>query len=88
MGTMEKTSRWHLRQKSVDSLVYSANDILNLELPARGTEFAANSNSKGAVSALFEGDRWMIFANTQTGVLHWDFSVLGRFIALPVSAQA
>ncbi|KAF8807439.1 polysaccharide lyase family 8 protein [Phlegmacium glaucopus] len=66
-----------------------ANDVLDLEVEGGGTMFAAGSDSQNAFATLFEGNRWMIFRNTLTGVLHWDFSVLGRFISFPViDAQA
>ncbi|KAJ7594959.1 polysaccharide lyase family 8 protein, partial [Mycena floridula] len=65
------------------------NDILDLEIEAGGTQFAANAVQQAAFSTLFDGDRWMIYQNTITKVLHWDFSVLGRFISFPViDAQA
>ncbi|KAF8232548.1 polysaccharide lyase family 8 protein [Tricholoma matsutake] len=63
---------------------YSA-DILFDELEAAGTEFAANAQSQAAFGTLFDGNRWMIFRNVVTGVLHWDYSVLGRFISFPVA---
>ncbi|KAG0708897.1 polysaccharide lyase family 8 protein [Suillus ampliporus] len=61
-----------------------SNDVLNLETEAAETQFTANATSKTAFETLFDGDRWMIFRNVQTNVLHWDFSVLGRFISFPV----
>jgi hypothetical protein len=51
----------------------SANDVLGIEMDASGTTFAAGSSSQNAFATLFEGNRWMIFRNTLTGVLHWDF---------------
>ncbi|THH34186.1 hypothetical protein EUX98_g64 [Antrodiella citrinella] len=65
------------------------NDVLFLEIVAGGTQFAAGNATKDAFSTLIDGDQWMIFRNVLTGILHWDFSVLGRFISFPVSdAQA
>ncbi|KAJ3576650.1 hypothetical protein NP233_g291 [Leucocoprinus birnbaumii] len=65
------------------------NDVVDLETEAAQTQFAANSDSQSALATLFDGDRWMIFRNSLTGVLHWDFSALGRFISFPViDAQA
>ncbi|KAG6842628.1 hypothetical protein C0991_000155 [Blastosporella zonata] len=61
------------------------NDILALELAAGGTEYQATTVSKAAFTTLLSADQWMIFRNVFTGVLHWDFSVLGRIISLPVS---
>ncbi|KAG6879694.1 hypothetical protein C0992_012541 [Termitomyces sp. T32_za158] len=67
----------------------SINDILGFEIEAAGTQFAANATAKAAFGALFDGDHWMIYGNSLTGVLHWDFSALGRFISFPViDAQA
>ncbi|TFK41122.1 polysaccharide lyase family 8 protein [Crucibulum laeve] len=60
------------------------NDILDLEIEAGGTQFSANAASQNAFATLFDGDKWMIYRNSLTGVLHWDFSVLGRFISFPV----
>ncbi|KAF8168065.1 polysaccharide lyase family 8 protein [Crassisporium funariophilum] len=60
------------------------NDILDLEVEAGGTTFAAGADSQNAFATLFDGHRWMIFRNSLTGVLHWDFSALGRFISFPV----
>ncbi|KAF8078588.1 polysaccharide lyase family 8 protein [Lyophyllum atratum] len=65
----------------------NANDLLNLEIAAGGTQFQANSVSKAAFSTLLDANQWMTFRNVVTGVLHWDFSVLGRIISLPVSAN-
>lgn len=61
------------------------NDILGIEIEASGTVFAADDMEKAAFETLFEGNRWMVILNTITGVLHWDFSVLGRFISFPVA---
>ncbi|THH15976.1 hypothetical protein EW146_g4583 [Bondarzewia mesenterica] len=67
------------------SIMCSSNDVLDFEIEAAGTEFQATNSSRSAFSALWEGNQWMIFRNTLTNVLHWDFSVLGRFISLPVA---
>ncbi|KAL9716212.1 hypothetical protein Ac2012v2_000658 [Leucoagaricus gongylophorus] len=65
------------------------NDVVDLEVEAAQTQFAANTNSQLALATLFDGDQWIIFRNSLTGVLHWDFSALGRFISFPVvDAQA
>ncbi|KAF7791828.1 hypothetical protein EIP86_002852 [Pleurotus ostreatoroseus] len=61
-----------------------ANDVLLLEIDAGGTQFAAGPTTKDAFATLIDGDQWMIYRNVPTGVLHWDFSVLGRFISFPV----
>ncbi|KAJ8522567.1 hypothetical protein ONZ45_g913 [Pleurotus djamor] len=61
------------------------NDVLNIELATAGTQFQASSDSMNAFSTLIGANQWMIFRNIISNVLHWDFSVLGRFIVLPVS---
>lgn len=42
-------------------------------MAAGGTQFAANTESQSTFATLFDGDRWMIYRNALTGVLHWDF---------------
>ncbi|CAA7266471.1 unnamed protein product [Cyclocybe aegerita] len=65
------------------------NEVLDLEGEAGGTRFAARAESRNALATLFDGHRWMIYHNILTGLLHWDFSALGRFISFPViDAQA
>ncbi|KAJ7488318.1 polysaccharide lyase family 8 protein [Mycena latifolia] len=61
------------------------NDVVDLEVEAGGTQFQATPASQTALATLFDGDRWMIYKNVLTGVLHWDFSVLGRFISFPTA---
>ncbi|KAL0571727.1 hypothetical protein V5O48_010235 [Marasmius crinis-equi] len=74
-----------------DGLLYNGNygkdytnDILDLEIAAAGTQFAAPDAAKSVMKTLFEGDSWMVYRNTRTGILHWDLSALGRFISFPV----
>ncbi|KZP31300.1 polysaccharide lyase family 8 protein [Athelia psychrophila] len=61
------------------------NDDLDLETEAGGTQFIAGIASREALATLLQGDLWMIYRNVITDVLHWDFSVLGRFISFPVA---
>ncbi|KAG6850521.1 hypothetical protein H0H93_012522 [Arthromyces matolae] len=49
------------------------NDITGFEIEAGGTEFGANATEQAALGTLFDGDKWMIYANSLTGTLHWDF---------------
>ncbi|TFK77066.1 polysaccharide lyase family 8 protein [Pluteus cervinus] len=63
----------------------SSNNILTLELGAADTQYQAGDESKSAFDTLFLGNQWMVFLNTVTGVLHWDYSVLVRIIAVPVA---
>ncbi|EGN94539.1 polysaccharide lyase family 8 protein [Serpula lacrymans var. lacrymans S7.3] len=74
-----------------DGILYSGNygkdftnDVLDLEIAAGGTQFEAGPESQNAFGTLLEGDLWMIYRNIRTQVVHWDFSVLGRFISFPV----
>ncbi|KAI8995602.1 galactose mutarotase-like protein [Trametes punicea] len=63
------------------------NDVLALEIAAAGTQYSAkntNTGSQTAFETLLQGDLWMIYRNVPTDVLHWDFSVLNRFISFPV----
>ena len=65
----------------------SANDVLALELAAAGTQYAAPDDSKAAFETLMDGDRWMIYRNTQTDVNHWDFSVLQRMLTFDTTDE-
>ncbi|OAX43647.1 polysaccharide lyase family 8 protein [Rhizopogon vinicolor AM-OR11-026] len=64
-----------------------SNDVLDFEIEAAGTQFAAGSTAEAALETLYDGNRWMINFNTETQVLHWDLSVEGRFISFPVAAD-
>ena len=72
--------------------LHSANDVLGLEIIAAGTKHSAQNSRSGAVSqkafeSLLDADRWMIYRNTKTGVVHWDFvSLLLTFIPMTCSA--
>ncbi|KAJ3511297.1 hypothetical protein NLJ89_g4185 [Agrocybe chaxingu] len=61
------------------------NNVLNLEITAGGTAFQATGASRAAFITLLLANQWMIFVNKVTNVLHWDYSVLGRFVSLPVA---
>ncbi|GAB1527683.1 hypothetical protein RhiTH_010871 [Rhizoctonia solani] len=62
-----------------------ANSFLALELMARGTQFQANGTVQDVFGYHLDGSRWMTFTNTLTRVVHWDFSVIGRYISYPVA---
>ncbi|KAJ7035347.1 polysaccharide lyase family 8 protein [Mycena alexandri] len=62
-----------------------ANDVFNLEICAGGTQFQSGNASMDAFTTLLIADQWMIFRNTITNVLHWDYTVIGRNLAQPVS---
>ena len=51
----------------------SSNDVIELQIDAAGTQYAAGPVSQRAFETLFDGDRWMVFRNVKTNVLHWDF---------------
>lgn len=88
---MERNSTSFFHHSIIDILIKlssSINDVLELEIEAGGTRFAATGDSKSAFLGLMNGTQWMIYENTVTGVLHWDFVSLsiclakdsGRFI--------
>ncbi|KAL5534202.1 hypothetical protein ACEPAG_664 [Sanghuangporus baumii] len=62
-----------------------SNAVIELEIAAAGTQFQAGETSREAFEALMDGDQWMIYLNVETGVLHWDFSAVGRMISFPVA---
>ncbi|KIY52561.1 polysaccharide lyase family 8 protein [Fistulina hepatica ATCC 64428] len=61
------------------------NDVLDLETASAGTSYTADAAPRSAFETLFDGHKWMIVHNVLTHALHWDFSVLGRFISFPVA---
>jgi hypothetical protein len=75
METMAKTCDlfclFNVYQSYTDST--SLNQVLRLEIAAAGTPFSAPSDAVRAIETLIDGDRWMIYRNTNTKVLHWDF---------------
>jgi hypothetical protein len=54
-------------------ILTSSNDVLELQIVAAGTQYAANATSQRAFESLVDGDKWMIYRNVETDVLHWDF---------------
>ncbi|KAJ7788237.1 polysaccharide lyase family 8 protein [Mycena olivaceomarginata] len=62
-----------------------ANDVFNLEICSGGTQFQAADAAKSVFTSLLLADQWMIFRNTITNILHWDYTVIGRNIAQPVA---
>jgi hypothetical protein len=47
--------------------------MLELQIDAAGTQYAASDTSQHAFETLIDGDQWMIYRNVKTNVLHWDF---------------
>lgn len=60
------------------------NGVLDVEITAASTPYAAGEESIDAVETLVDGDSWMVYENSETGVVHWDTSVVPRFIMFPV----
>ncbi|KAF6765934.1 chondroitin AC lyase [Ephemerocybe angulata] len=58
---------------------------LDVEIAAADTKYRAKKDSKAALELLFQGNEWMVYANTVTKVLNWDNSVLGRMVSLPTA---
>jgi hypothetical protein len=51
----------------------SSNDVLELQIDATGTWYAADPFSQHDFETLIDGDQWMVFCNVKTNILHWDF---------------
>lgn len=72
-------SRTHLKLlRLYPDRLRSANDVLALEIIASGTKHSAQNSRSGVVSQkafenLLDADQWMMYRNTKTGVVHWDF---------------
>ena len=64
----------------------SANDVLDFEVEASGTQFEASSASREAFETLFDGNHWMVYHNALTGVNHWDF--VSRFCEIDRKLRA
>lgn len=61
-----------------------SNVALELEVASAGTQYAAGPDSRSAFEVLIQGHQWMIYVNSLTQVLHFDFSAIGRMITFPV----
>jgi hypothetical protein len=64
-------------------ILTSSNDVLELQIDAAGTQYAANATSQRAFGTLIDGDQWMIYRNVETNVLHWDFVSSTSFQPIP-----
>ncbi|KDN44023.1 hypothetical protein RSAG8_05755, partial [Rhizoctonia solani AG-8 WAC10335] len=62
-----------------------ANSFMQLELQALGTQFQADKNVQDSFARYFDGAKWMTYTNVMTSVVHWDLTVIGRFISYPVA---
>ncbi|KAH8826605.1 polysaccharide lyase family 8 protein [Flagelloscypha sp. PMI_526] len=74
-----------------DGLIYNgnygqvyANALLAAEVASAGTQWAASSEKKSAFETLFSGNKWMIYRNIFSKVLHWDISTYPRFVAFSI----
>ncbi|KAF8692322.1 Polysaccharide lyase family 8, N terminal alpha-helical domain, partial [Rhizoctonia solani] len=63
----------------------SSNSFIQLSLLALGTQFQAKKEVQQSFGRWFEGARWMTYTNVMNNVVHWDLSVIGRFISYPVA---
>ncbi|KAI0741691.1 polysaccharide lyase family 8 protein [Daedaleopsis nitida] len=62
-----------------------ANDLFSFEIETAGTKFEAPIEARSALEVLVDANQWMIYRNVLTNILHWDFSVIGRFMTDPVA---
>jgi hypothetical protein len=58
---------------AIPLILTSTNAVLDVEVIAAGTQFAANAAQRQVFDVLVDGNRWMIFYNTISGILHFDF---------------
>ncbi|CAE7168177.1 unnamed protein product [Rhizoctonia solani] len=58
---------------------------MKLEIQALGTRFQAEKAVQDSFGRYFDGARWMTYTNVMTKVVHWDLTVIGRFISYPVA---
>ncbi|KAF9056201.1 polysaccharide lyase family 8 protein [Panaeolus papilionaceus] len=61
------------------------NGLVDLELVAVGTEYAAPTDIQASLETLIFGSQWMTIRNVLTKTTHWDLSVLSRFLIFPVA---
>ncbi|CAE6505916.1 unnamed protein product [Rhizoctonia solani] len=62
-----------------------SNSLIELELQALGTQFQASKDVQDVFGTHLDGSRWMTFTNVLRKAVHWDFSVIGRFISYPIA---
>ncbi|KAJ1303056.1 hypothetical protein OPQ81_011257 [Rhizoctonia solani] len=62
-----------------------SNSLIELELQSIGTQFQASKSVQDIFGFHLEGSRWMTFTNVLRKVVHWDYSVIGRFISYPIA---
>lgn len=70
---MGKTSEYSKRPAFSTLTSWSSmSAILGLEIPALGTEYEGGNVTKDAVAKMVDAFQWMIYANNETSVMHWD----------------
>lgn len=69
MSCQHRVSRYYTSLR----VHHSSNDVLQYEIEAGGTQFEGPTASRSAFETLWQANPWMIFRNTGTNVLHWDF---------------
>ncbi|CAE6469661.1 unnamed protein product, partial [Rhizoctonia solani] len=62
-----------------------SNSFMELELQALGTQFQADKKVQDSFAKFFEGGKWMTYTNVMSKVVHWDLTIIGRFISYPVA---
>ncbi|KAH7332890.1 chondroitin AC/alginate lyase [Rhizoctonia solani] len=61
-----------------------SNSFMELELQALGTQFQADKKVQDSFARFFSGGKWMTYTNVMSKVVHWDLTVIGRFVSYPV----
>ncbi|KAL5637688.1 hypothetical protein ACGC1H_002078 [Rhizoctonia solani] len=62
-----------------------SNSLIELELQALGTQFQASKSVQDIFGFHLAGSRWSTYTNVLRKVVHWDFSVIGRYISYPIA---
>ena len=73
MARISKFNNPILFHRAYLRILTSSNDVLELQIDAAGTLYAADATSQHAFETLIDGDQWMIYHNVVTNILHWDF---------------
>ncbi|CAE6473793.1 unnamed protein product [Rhizoctonia solani] len=62
-----------------------SNSFIQLEILALGTQFQSIKEVQDSFGRWFESAKWMTYTNVMNNIVHWDLSVVGRFISYPVA---
>jgi hypothetical protein len=60
-------------EEGIQAEIYALITSCSQAAAAAGTQFAASDTAKSIFATIFDGNKWMIYYNTLTQVLHWDF---------------